>query len=82
MIQTVRRAVKTYRYKLAPTPSQHKALSQWLGACRYVYNLSLSYKKTLWEQSKVSIGKNELQKELAPIAKETPWIGLVHSQTL
>ena len=74
--------VKTYRYKLNPAPSQKQALGQWLGACRYVYNLSLSYKKTLWEQSKVSIGKNELQKELAPIAKDTPWIGLVHSQTL
>jgi putative transposase len=74
--------VKTYRYKLRPTPSQQRALGQWLGACRYVYNLSLSYKKTLWEQNKVSVGKNEIQKELAGIAKETPWLGCVHSQTL
>ena len=77
MIQT-----KTYRYKLNPTASQKQALGQWLGSCRYVYNLSLSYKKTLWEHSKVSIGKNEIQKELSSIAKETDWLGCVHSQVL
>lgn len=74
--------IKTYRYKLNPTPSQKQALGQWLGACRYVYNLSLSYKKTLWEHSKVSIGKYDIQKELSPIAKETDWLGCVHSQVL
>ena len=74
--------VKTYRYKLNPTLSQQQALGQWLGSCRYVYNLSLSYKKTLWEQSKVSIGKNDIQKELSVIAKETDWLGQVHSQVL
>ena len=77
MIQT-----KTYRYKLSPTPSQKQALGQWLGACRYVYNLSLNYKKTLWEHNKVSITKNDIQKELGSIAKETTWLGCVHSQTL
>lgn len=77
MIQT-----RTYRYKINPTPGQKQALGRWLGSCRYVYNLSLSYKKTLWEQSKVSIGKNEIQKELLVIAKETPWIAQVHSQVL
>lgn len=77
MIQT-----KTYRYKLSPTTGQKQALGQWLGSCRYVYNLSLSYKKTLWEQSKVSIGKNDIQKELSVIAKETDWIAQVHSQVL
>ncbi|MVM35273.1 IS200/IS605 family element transposase accessory protein TnpB [Spirosoma sp. HMF4905] len=77
MIQT-----KTYRYKLNPSPSQQRSLVQWLGACRYVYNLSLSYKKTLWEQNKISIGKYEIQKELSAIAKQTPWLGCVNSQTL
>lgn len=77
MIQT-----KTYRYELSPTPSQKQALGQWLGACRYVYNRSLSYKKTLWEHNKVSITKNDIQKELAGIAKDTTWVSCVHSQTL
>lgn len=74
--------VKTYRYRLNPTPAQKQALGQWLGACRYVYNLSLSYKKTLWEHNKVSITKNDIQNELASVAKDTTWLGCVHSQTL
>lgn len=74
--------VKTYRYKLNPTPTQKRVLGQWLGSCRYVYNLTLAYKKTLWEQHKISIGKNEIQKELSAIAKETDWIAQVHSQVL
>ena len=76
MIQT-----KTYRYKLKPTPAQQRALGQWLGACRYVYNLSLSYKKTLWEHNRVSIGKNEIQKEVALLAKDYAWIEAVNAQT-
>lgn len=74
--------IKTYRYKLNPTASQKQALGQWLGSCRYVYNLSLSYKKTLWEHNKISLSKNEIQKELAGIAKDTDWLGQVHSQVL
>lgn len=77
MIQT-----RTYRYKLNPTPSQKQALGQWLDSCRYVYNLSLSYKKTLWEHNKISLSKNEIQKELASIAKETSWLAPLHSQVL
>ncbi|AQG79165.1 RNA-guided endonuclease InsQ/TnpB family protein [Spirosoma montaniterrae] len=65
-----------------PYPVSQRALGRWLGACRYIYNLSLSYKKTLWEHNKVSIGKNDIQKELASIAKDTDWLGCVHSQTL
>lgn len=77
MIQT-----RTYRYKLNPTPSQKQALGQWLGSCRYVYNLSLSYKKTLWEHNKISLSKNEIQKQLSAITKDTDWLGCVHSQVL
>ena len=73
---------KTYRYKLNPTPSQEQVLGHWLGSRRYVYNLSLSYKKMLFEQFKISIGKNDIQKELSVIAKETDWLGVVHSQVL
>ncbi|MBO0947245.1 RNA-guided endonuclease InsQ/TnpB family protein [Fibrella forsythiae] len=72
---------KTYRYKLKPTIAQEQTLGQWLGACRYIYNLTLSYKNTLWEHNRVSIGKNEIQKELAVIAKEYPWLEAVYSQT-
>lgn len=74
--------IKTYRFRLKPTKVQAQALAQWLGTCRYVYNLCLDYKKQLYTTHQVSISKNDMQKELSAIAKDVEWIGCVHSQTL
>lgn len=74
--------VKTYRYKLRPTAAQEITLQQWLGACRYAYNLSLDYKKTLWQQCKITVNKSDIQKELAAITKDVDWLSQIHSQTL
>ena len=49
---------------------------------RQVYNLCLDYRRTLWSQHRVSLSKNDAQKELAALVKHVPWLGLVHSQTL
>ncbi|MEZ0611965.1 RNA-guided endonuclease InsQ/TnpB family protein [Fibrella sp. WM1] len=73
--------VKTYRYKLRPTRAQQQTLGQWLGACRYIYNLTLDYKKTLWEQCRVNIGKYEIQKELTVLVKDFSWMESVYSAT-
>ena len=74
--------MKTYQFKLKPTKAQAKEFEQWPGSCRYVYNLCLDYKKSVYDQYKINLSKNEIQKELAVIAKETAWIGCVYSQTL
>jgi putative transposase len=74
--------IKTYRFKLKPTKVQAMAFAQWLGSCRYVYNLCLDYKKQLYSNHSVSIGKYDMQKELSAIAKDIEWIGCIHSQTL
>lgn len=74
--------IKTYRFKLKPTRAQAQAFARWLGSCRYVYNLCLDYKKQLYADHQVSINRNEMQKELAAIARDVEWIGCVHSQTL
>lgn len=74
--------IKTYRFKLKPTKVQTQVFAQWLGMCRYVYNLCLDYKRQLYTTHQVSIGKHAIQKELAAIAKEVEWIACVHSQTL
>jgi putative transposase len=74
--------LKTYRFKLKPTKAQAQSFAQWLGSCRYVYNLCLDYKKQLYTDHSISISKNDIQKEIAGIAKEVDWIGQVHSQTL
>ena len=74
--------IKVYRFKLKPTQEQAQAFAQWLGSCRYVYNLCLDYKKQLYTNHQLSISKNQMQKELSAIAKDVKWIGCVHSQTL
>ena len=74
--------IKTYKYKLKPTKAQAQAFDSWLNTCRYVYNLCLEYKKTLYQYYGRSINKNEIQKELKDIKNITQWIGEVHSQTL
>ena len=61
---------------------QAQAFAQWLGTCRYVYNLCLDYKKQVYTTHQVSIDKNQMQKELSAIAKDVEWIRCVHSQTL
>jgi putative transposase len=73
---------KTYRFKLNPTPAQAQSFAQWLGACRYVYNLCLDYKKQLYTSHSITITKNDIRKEISGIAKEADWIGQLHSQTL
>jgi len=76
--------VKTFQYKLKPTDEQANIFSQWLGTCRYVYNISLEYRKYLYAQKGVSIRKNDLINEL-PLMKKVEgfeWISNVPSQTL
>lgn len=73
--------IKTYRFKLDPTKAQAQTFAR-LGTCRYVYNLCLDYKKQLYTGYTISMGKNEIQKELSAVAKDVEWIGVVHSQTL
>jgi putative transposase len=74
--------VKTYRFKLNPTNAQRHQLGQWMGACRYVYNLCLDYKKTLYQGYGLNLSKGQCQHELTRICQEVPWLQTVHSQTI
>jgi hypothetical protein len=73
--------LKTYRYKLKPSRQQSLVLGQWLGTCRYVYNLWLEDRRTLWQGYLQSLSINDAQKELAIIAHEVSWLTCVNSQT-
>ncbi|MFN8576081.1 MAG: RNA-guided endonuclease TnpB family protein [Candidatus Sericytochromatia bacterium] len=76
--------VKTFHYKLKPNKTQESMLNQWLGTCRYLYNVALEYKKLTYEQKGISLSKYDLIKEL-PNVKKTEgfeWFKNVPSQTL
>lgn len=72
--------LKTYRFKLKPTKAQEQSFAQWVGTCRYVYNLALDTKITAYHYG-VSLTKYDLIKQL-PDLKETKWVKQIHSQTL
>lgn len=74
--------VKTYRFKLKPTRAQEQIFAQWLGSCRFVYNLCLEYRKLMYKQWGKSVSKNELQKQVKDLVKEVEWLKPLHSQTL
>jgi putative transposase len=74
--------MKTYRFKLKPTPAQEQIFAQWLGSCRFVYNLCLEYRQLMYNQWQKSVSKNELQKQVKDLVREVEWLKPLYSQTL
>ena len=71
---------KTYRFKLRPTFAQLQQFEQWLGTCRYVYNLAKDCKETAFKKGK-TLSYYDLKKQL-PDLKTESWIKDVYSQVL
>lgn len=72
--------MQTYKYKLKLTKEQSNLIDQWIGTCRYVYNLALDCKIQSYQKG-VSVSKYDLMKQL-PDLKEVEWIKSVPSQSL
>ena len=74
--------IKTYKFKLRPTKSQSDLLESSLNTCRFIYNLCLDYKSTVYKANGSTISKNDMQKELTQLKKDYPWMDALHSQTI
>lgn len=63
-------------YRLEPTPKQADAFSQWVGACRYVYNLALEQRREFWRPGRrfTYVGQAA---ELTTLRGEVDWLGAV-----
>jgi putative transposase len=72
--------MQTYKYKLKPTKEQANLLENWIGTCRYVYNLALDTKIQSYQKG-VNVSKYDLMKQLTDL-KEVEWIKSVPSQSL
>lgn len=72
----------TYKYKLKPTKAQRVIFEQWLGACRYVYNVGMEIKNTTYKKTGKGIGKYDLMKQLTQAKADVRWLNDVHSQVL
>jgi len=65
-----------------PNTTQKETFEQWIGTCRYVYNLALETRIYAYRAYGISLSKFDLIKQLPEVKKEFNWVKNVHSQSL
>ena len=65
-----------YRFRLAPTSEQASTLAQYVGACRFVYNLALEQRRD-WYRPGRRIDYLTQAAELTKLRSEVDWIDAV-----
>ena len=76
--------IKTYKFKLRPTKSQSNAFDQWLGTCRFLYNIGKELKDWAYKSYQTNLSYYDLAKQLT-YAKRTEgfeWINNTPVHTL
>jgi putative transposase len=74
--------LKTFKYRLRPTPSQERLLVQVLDVCRHWYNMCIEDRKVAWEYEKRSISKADQEKTGIRYRATFPKAQAVFSQTM
>jgi putative transposase len=70
---------KAFRYRLYPSRTQERLLSQTLETCRRWYNTCLDERKTAWETEKRSIGKYAQLRKVKGLKDTNPYAAPIHS---
>jgi putative transposase len=75
---------KAYKFRIYPNQKQKDLINKTFGACRFVYNQCLSYKKELYNHSKKSISKFDLIKNFTEIKNlsEYSWLKEIDSDSI
>lgn len=69
--------IKAYKVELDPTEEQKHIFNQWIGTCRYLYNLFLARKQEVYKQGgnlKSGAFDTWVTKEYIPNTPNTEWI--------
>ena len=74
--------LKSIKFRLYPTQKQEELLEQQFGACRFVWNLVLSFKEETYKDTKETLSKNYLDATLPFAKEEYGWLTEVNSQSL
>ena len=74
--------LKSFRYRLYPTPEQSVLLNKHIGSSRFVYNLALETKQMAWAGNRVNLNCFDLIKQLPDLKKECEWLKEINSQSL
>jgi putative transposase len=71
-----------YKYRLYPDEEQREMFLKHIGACRFVYNLSLEQKIKTYETDKTTLSCYDLNAMLPDLKKEFEWLKEINSQSL
>jgi putative transposase len=74
--------LKTFVYKLRPTPAQAAILTETVETCRHLYNHALHERKTAYQERGESIGFARQSASLPALKRKSPYLPRVHSQVL
>ena len=74
--------MRTYEFRLYPTPSQKRRLNDYLDACRWTYNWALDDRQVLYRYGKCSTGFCDQSKFLIELKKWKPSLEGVHVHVL
>lgn len=75
--------LKAYKYSLLPTDEQKEKLFQWMGMCRFVFNLGLEVKNRAWKDAQKSLSCFDLTKQLTELKHtECQWLKDCPAQSL
>jgi putative transposase len=80
--QGARNIRKTFKYKLAPTPAQERAMAFVVRRCHELYNAALQERKEAWEKCGVSVTAASQSAQLPAIKEVRPEYHDIHSQVL
>jgi putative transposase len=73
---------KTFKYRLYPTPTQARLLTQVLDVCRHWYNMCVEDRKLAWELEQRSVTKGQQEKTGIRYRAAFPKAQAVFSQTM
>lgn len=73
---------KVYKYKLKPNVTQKNIFERWLGTCRYLYNVALEHRISVYQSAKVQVSRFEQYNQLVKCKKmdSFEWLAEVHSE--
>lgn len=75
--------LKAYKYRLLPTDEQKAILNNWMGSCRFIFNLGLETKIAAWASAQQNITCFHLMRQLTELKEtEAKWLSECPRQSL
>ena len=74
--------LKSYKYRIYPTPEQQTLINKTFGCCRFIYNLALETKNYAYATHRKNLSCFDLINQLPELKKENGWLKEVDSQAL